>query len=166
MREDTFDELVRRHAGAVSAYARAMTRDRWEAEEAVQETFLRAWQYLHTFDDRGSFEGWLIRICRNRIIDLAQRNARHEHPVSEVADLPVPPDHRGELHDLLDRLPLPQREVLLLCGAFGYDYDAAASILDVPVGTVRSRLHRARQGLSALLDDTEASRPTRLRGSA
>jgi RNA polymerase sigma-70 factor (ECF subfamily) len=72
--------------------------------------------------------------------------------VPEVVELAVPPDARGEVHDLLDRLPLAQREVLVLCGVFGYDYEAAAQILDVPVGTVRSRLHRARTGLAALLD--------------
>ncbi len=151
MREQEFDDLVRRHAGAVTAYARAITRDRWEAEEAVQETFLRAWKYLDSFDRRGSFEGWLIRICRNCVVDLAARAARREHPVPEVSDRAVSPDRRGEVHDLLRRLPLPQREVLLLCGVLGYDYDAAAAILDVPVGTVRSRLHRARGGLAALL---------------
>ena len=153
MRETDFDELVRRHAGAVAAYARAITRNGWDAEEAVQETFLRAWKYLDTFDRRGSFEGWLIRICRNCVIDLAERDSRREQPTADVIELAIEPDHRGEVHDLLDRLPLPQREVLVLCGMFGYDYEAAAHILDVPVGTVRSRLSRARAGLAELLDD-------------
>jgi RNA polymerase sigma-70 factor (ECF subfamily) len=160
MRPELFDELVRRHAGAVAAYARALTRDRWTAEEAVQETFLRAWRYLDSFDRRGSFEGWLLRICRNCIIDLAHRQAV-EHPVADVVEIPVPPDAQGEVHDLLDRLPLPQREVLVLCGVFGYDYEAAARILDVPVGTVRSRLHRARAGLAVLIDEREPGAPGR-----
>jgi RNA polymerase sigma-70 factor (ECF subfamily) len=154
MRPEAFDDLVRRHAGAVTAYARALTRDRWAAEEAVQETFLRAWRYLDSFDRRGSFEGWLLRICRNCVIDLAHRRTA-EHPVCDVVEIPVPPDGRSEVHDLLDRLPLPQREVLVLCGVFGYDYESAAQILDVPVGTVRSRLHRARAGLAALIDDRD-----------
>ena len=54
----------------------AAVRDRSLAEEAVQETFLRAWKYQDSFARRGSFEGWLIRICRNCVIDLAQRAAR------------------------------------------------------------------------------------------
>jgi RNA polymerase sigma-70 factor (ECF subfamily) len=153
MREQEFDELVRRHAGAVTAYARAIARDRWQAEDAVQETFLRAWKYLDSFDRRGSFEGWLIRICRNAVIDLAARDTTLDDPLSSQRDQPVAPDHRSEVHDLLGRLPLPQREVLVLCGMFGYDYDSAAQILDVPVGTIRSRLSRARAGLAELLDD-------------
>jgi RNA polymerase sigma-70 factor (ECF subfamily) len=161
MREETFDDLVRRHTGAVTSYARALCRDRWHAEEAVQETFLRAWKYLGSYDRRGSFEGWLIRICRNCVIDLAHRDARgvDEHPSPpDQADLAVGPDHVTELHDLLDRLPLAQREVLVLCRLLGYDYDSAAIILDVPVGTVRSRLSRARDNLELLLRDDDAER--------
>ena len=156
MREDTFDDLVRRHAGAVTAYARALCRDRWRAEEAVQETFLRAWKYLDSYDRRGSFEGWLIRICRNCIIDLAHRDARESEEHAEHADIAVGPDHVSEIHDLLARLPIAQREVLVLCRLLGYDYDSAATILDVPVGTVRSRLSRARDNLEALLHGEEA----------
>jgi RNA polymerase sigma-70 factor (ECF subfamily) len=152
-----FDDLVRRHSGAVMAYARAMCRDRWQAEEAVQETFLRAWKYQDTFADRGSFEGWLIRICRNCVIDLAHRAARTEE--IELVEVAIQPDHAGEVDDLLNRLPVAQREVVLLCGVLGYDYESAAVILDVPIGTVRSRLSRARQSLDASLRDAPAARP-------
>jgi RNA polymerase sigma-70 factor (ECF subfamily) len=154
MREQDFDELVRRHAGAVTAYARAIARDRWQAEDAVQETFLRAWKYLDSFDRRGSFEGWLIRICRNCVTDLAARDTGRDDPLPTEREQAIAPDHRSEVHDLLARLPLPQREVLVLCGMFGYDYDSAAQILDVPVGTIRSRLSRARAGLAELLDES------------
>ncbi len=160
MREDTFDDLVRRHTGAVSAYARALCRDRWHAEEAVQETFLRAWKYLDSYDRRGSFEGWLIRICRNCVIDLAHRDERETDQQvghhTDHADVAVGPDHVTELHDLLARLPLAQREVLVLCRLLGYGYESAAVILDVPVGTVRSRLSRARDNLEALLHGEDA----------
>lgn len=156
MREETFDDLVRRHAGAVTAYARALCGDQWRAEEAVQETFLRAWKYLDSYDRHGSFEGWLIRICRNCVIDLAHRDARDSDDQTERVEIAVAPDHVTEIHDLLARLPLAQREVLVLCRLLGYDYDSAAIILDVPVGTVRSRLSRARDNLEELLrvDDT------------
>jgi RNA polymerase sigma-70 factor, ECF subfamily len=154
VRELDFDALVRRHAGAVHAYAHALARDRWLAEDAVQETFLRAWKYQDSYAKRGSFEGWLIRICRNCLIDLAQREARHEHTV-DLTDLAVDADAVGDLHDLLARLPLAHREVIVLCRVLGYDYESAAVILDVPVGTVRSRLNRAREGLEVLLRDAE-----------
>ena len=153
MREQRFDELVRRHGGAVGAYARAVSRDRWQAEDAAQETFLRAWKYLDSYDHRGSFEGWLIRICRNVVIDLAASDTGDLEPLPPEREHPVAPDHRSEVHELVALLPLPQREVLVLCGIIGYDYERAAQILDVPVGTVRSRLSRARAGLADLLAD-------------
>jgi len=156
MREQDFDDLVRQHSGAVTAYARALCRDRWAAEEAVQETFLRAWKYLDSYDRRGSFEGWLIRICRNCVIDLAHRDSRRAETFVDRAEVAIEPDHVSEVHDLLARLPLPQREALVLCRLLGYDYESTAVILDVPVGTVRSRLSRARDSLEALLRDGDA----------
>jgi DNA-directed RNA polymerase specialized sigma24 family protein len=66
------------------------------------------------------------------------------------------PDHSIDLFDLIADLPLAQREVLVVCGWLGYDYSDAATLLEVPVGTVRSRLHRARSplaGVLALADD-------------
>lgn len=150
MRERDFDALVRRHAGAVGAYARALTADRCVAEDAVQETFVRAWRYLDSFDGRGSFEGWLLRICRNCVVDLAARR-------STVAELPLdlvaPQDTRGEVYQLIKHLPLHQREVIVLCAVLGYDYRDAADMLGVPVGTVRSRLNRARGALAEALAD-------------
>ncbi len=151
-----FDALVRAHAGAVSAYARALTGDRWLAEDATQETFLRAWKYLDSYDARGSFEGWLLRICRNCVIDLANR-APLAKPALHLPDVAEPADHRVLIYDALARLPIVQREVLVLCGLLGYDYAAAAALLDVPVGTVRSRLSRGRAGLARQLAPDEAT---------
>ncbi|MFN8025157.1 MAG: RNA polymerase sigma factor [Acidimicrobiia bacterium] len=147
-----FEQLVAAHAGAVTAYARAMTNDRWAADDAVQETFLRAWKYLDSFRGNGSFEGWLIRICHNCVIDLAR--GRTDTPDDRLPDHAQAPDHSSEVHDLIERLPAEQREVVALCGVLGYDYAAAAAILDVPVGTIRSRLHRARAALERELTVT------------
>lgn len=140
-----FDQLVARHATAVTAYARAVAANRWEAEDAVQETFLRAWKYLDSFRGHGSFEGWLIRICRNCIVDLARKHPTE--PEDRMPEQVEHPDHSSDVHDLIERLPLEQREVVALCGVLGYDYAAAATLLEVPVGTIRSRLHRARAAL-------------------
>ncbi len=155
-----FDEVVRAHADAVHAYARALTSDAWPAEEAVQVTFLRAWKYQDSFRGDGSYEGWLIRICRNVVFALAKKLPFDQsldqvvERVSEIADT-----SEAEIGDLLDTLPGPQREALMLCGVMGYDYESAAQILDVPVGTVRSRLHRGRSALSELLAASAAAAP-------
>jgi len=149
-----FATLIREHGGAVVAYARATAPDHWVADDAVQETFLRAWRYRDSFQGSGSFEGWLVRICRNCLVDLVSRRVDEPMPntpdVAEVVPDPI------ELYDLIARLPLHQREVIALCGLLGYDYAGTAELLGVPIGTVRSRMHRARAALAELVDDSAA----------
>lgn len=147
-----FGQLARDHAGAVTAYARAVAPDRWAADDAVQETFLRAWKYRDSFRATGSFEGWLIRICRNALFDFAAKRAAS--PTDELLDVAEPPDEIAELYELINHLPINQREVVAICGLLGYDYAGAAELLDIPIGTVRSRLHRARVALAKELDGT------------
>ena len=150
MTDRRFAQLAREHAGAVVSYARAVAPDVWTADDAVQETFLRAWKYRESFRATGSFEGWLIRICRNCLIDLAART-----PVDLTAEIPdrgESTDGVNDLYDLLRRLPLHQREVVAVCALLGYDYAGAAELLGVPIGTVRSRLHRARQTIAEHLE--------------
>ncbi len=112
---------------------------------------LRAWRYRESFRATGSFEGWLIRICRNCLVDQASRTV--DQPTDEPPDVAEPCDGRSELYDLIARLPIQQREVVAVCALLGYDYAGAAELLDVPIGTVRSRLHRARTAIAAQLDD-------------
>lgn len=142
-----FDALVRNHTAAVSTYARAISSDQWIAEEAAHETFVRAWQYLDSFRGEGSFEGWLLRICRNCVTDIAARRWK-ETPLETIPDEGVIDADTLAVDELLSTLPLPQREVVTLCGVLGYDYQAAADILGIPIGTVRSRLSRARTNLA------------------
>jgi len=151
MTDRRFAQLMSKHAEVVSSYARAMAPDPWMAEDAVQETFLRAWKYRDTYRASGSFEGWLIRICRNCLARLAAKT-----PVELTADLPelaAESDGCTELYDILGRLPIQQREVLVLCALLGYDYAGAAELLGVPLGTVASRLHRAREAIAGELEE-------------
>jgi len=152
MADRHFAQLLQDNAGAVAAYARAVASDGWAADDAVQETLLRAWKYRDTFRATGSFEGWLIRICRNCLVDLAETI-----PIDLTTDPPERAeraDESAELYDLLARLPFHQREVVAVCALLGYDYADAAELLDVPIGTVRSRLHRARTTITGQLDET------------
>ena len=126
------------------------------AEDAVQETFFKVWQHLDSFRGDGSFEGWILRICRNTLFDLEARERRRTTTTLDAGGEPSShPDQRGELWDLLGPLPRDQREALVLVGVFGYSYEDTAAILDVPVGTIRSRLHRARHALAGALDAVE-----------
>lgn len=152
MRDVDFDRLVRNHHRAVHTYAHSMASTPTIAEDAVQNTFLRAWKYLDSFRGNGSFEGWLIRICRRCVIDLENRQQRDRELAQRHAILPAQaPDHQPETLALIAGLPSEQREVIVVCGILGYDYDTAAVILDIPVGTIRSRLHRARAALTKAL---------------
>jgi RNA polymerase sigma-70 factor, ECF subfamily len=163
VKERDFDEHIRRSASAVSTYARSLTSDVGLAEDGVQETFLRAWKYLDSFTGSGSFEGWLIRICRNCIVDLAAKN-RQTDPLTQLQidtiAAPVSASSPLEVQDLIDRLPLPQREVLVLVGVLGYDYEFTAELLGVPVGTVRSRLNRAREALAQMMREANTEAQT------
>ena len=153
MTDRRFAQLMSSHADVVASYARAMAPDAWMAEDAVQETFLRAWKYRDTFRASGSFEGWLIRICRNCLAHLAAKT-----PIELTADPPdlaEESDGCTELYDLLGRLPTQQREVLVLCGLLGYDYAGTAELLGLPLGTVASRLHRARAMIAGQLEEPD-----------
>ncbi len=154
--ERRFEQLVRTHQHAVRAYARSMASTPANADDAVQETFLRAWRYLDSFRGEGSFEGWLIRICRRCVFDVEARERRSADASAAAAEAAwhqaEGPDERGETMALVAGLPPDQREVVVLCGVLGYDYESAAAVLDIPIGTVRSRLHRGRAALAQALE--------------
>jgi RNA polymerase sigma-70 factor, ECF subfamily len=157
-----FDELVRTHSPSLVIFARSLTSDRHAADEAVQDTLVRAWRYLDSFDARGSFEGWLLQICRRVIIDHAAADARRCSTIDSVARVNASPtvdlDTSNDIVELLRQLPAAQTEVLVLTGVLGYTYHDAASMLDVPVGTIRSRVARGRDALAELLSPREADR--------
>ncbi len=133
---------------ALVAYARSATNNSWTTDEAVQETLIRAWRYWPTFRHESHVLTWLITICRRVVIDMASRAVAHEQIAEEAL---VIPESNGviRVNELISELPLPQREVLVLCSVIGFDYETTATILDIPVGTVRSRLSRAREALAA-----------------
>ncbi len=142
----------------MSTYAHSMASAATIADDAVQETFLRAWTYLDSFGGSGSFEGWLIRICRHALFDLESKERRAASLTEAVPVTNQAADYRPETMTLLSALPRDQRAVLVVCGVLGYDYEAAADVLDIPVGTVRSRLHRARAAMAAAMThDVEAT---------
>ena len=84
------------------------------------------------------------------VIDLGQRHNSHSHDqLSDSIEDPVDSNEITALTALVAELPLPQREVIVLCAILGFDYDTAAETLSIPVGTVRSRLSRARESLTS-----------------
>ncbi|NGN62370.1 RNA polymerase sigma factor [Streptomyces sp. A7024] len=160
-----FTELFDTYAGAVYNHGFRLTGDWSAAEDVVSLTFLEAWRLREkAAADGGSLRPWLLGIATNVTRNMRRAARRHTavlarltppEPVRDIAD-----DVAGRLDDAayLDavrvavrKLRRPEREVLALCVWGGLDYAAAAEALDIPVGTVRSRLSRARSRLSAEL---------------
>ncbi|MEO8526728.1 MAG: RNA polymerase sigma factor [Caldimonas sp.] len=135
-------------------YARGLTADRDRADDLVQDTLERAWRSFSMWRQRGEVRAWLFGILHNRFVDrLRAQGARPESSAGD--DLPESPvraaqDDHLELRDLeraLQRLAPEQREVLLLVGVEDLGYAEVARVVGVPIGTVMSRLSRARARL-------------------
>ena len=130
-------------------YARGLTGDPHRADDLVQDTLERAWSRYSRWQRRGELRAWMFGIMHNHFIDGVRATSRR-------ADQTAPgelPD-RLEVRDLdrcLQILPPEQREVLLLVCVEDLSYQDTAQILDVPMGTVMSRLSRAREKLAALM---------------
>ena len=150
-----FEQLMNASISALRAYARSVTANSWLADEAVQETLIRAWRYWPTFRGDSSALTWLITICRRVVIDLASRTQHHEQFNNDVENHShiANPDNSNAsgIHDLISELPLPLREVVVLCLILGFSYEETARLLEIPIGTVRSRLSRARETLASQL---------------
>ena len=133
-----------------------------DVDDLVQETYLRAWRSLPGFrGDSTTFLVWLLRIARNTCADQVRRRTRRRHLLRRLSlaprdDLVAGPPGRLELDDLLDRLPPDWRDAFVLTQVVGLAYAEAAAVCECPIGTIRSRVARARGRLVALLDDGAA----------
>lgn len=150
---DAFRELIKPHDRALRGLAYRMLRDAHLMDDALQDAYLAAYRSLPRFRGDSSFKTWIFRIVHNACIDII-RKRRELDEVEEIAadGFSDVTDLRLDLADALDRIPHDHRAVLLVVDVHGFDYTAAARILDVPVGTVRSRLSRARQAMRQLLE--------------
>ena len=140
-------------------YARGLAHDPERADDLVQDTLERAWQRFSLWQRRGAVRAWMFGIMHNLHIDRlrSQRRSREDAVDDDFADTTAGAAtvDRLELRDLeraLQRLPVEHREVLLLVGVEELSYKEIAAVIGVPIGTVMSRLSRARERLRAELD--------------
>jgi RNA polymerase sigma-70 factor, ECF subfamily len=167
---EAFGALVQRYQQRVVGVARALTHNPDDAVELAQETFIRAFQNLRTFEGRSSFSTWLYRIASNLSIDWRRREGRYpiargEEAENELRKIPSAQGDsfravaRGELgqkvREALKELTAEHRQVILLREMEGLSYEEISEILNCPKGTVMSRLHYARSHLRTLLKDLE-----------
>ncbi|WP_158915813.1 sigma-70 family RNA polymerase sigma factor [Caulobacter sp. S45] len=147
------------------AFARSLTGDATQADDLAQETVLKAWTNRTAFEIGSNLKAWLFMILRNQFYSDKRRSWRSVPLDPEVAERSLvandDPSAALDLDDLrqaLNRLPIPQREALILVGASGLSYEEAAVICGCAVGTVKSRVSRARVALDALLTSGDFTR--------
>jgi RNA polymerase sigma-70 factor (ECF subfamily) len=169
-----FEAIVRAHQDRVYSFCARMLSDREDALDAAQEVFLSAWRNLAEFRGESALSTWLMRIAANRCLNrirrrksLSEREAPWPEPFGEIdegfnfqpeggeADHPdrlAETCEMGEiLKEALSRLDPASRWMMLLSDVEGFSYEEIAALADVPVGTVKSRLHRARMAMRRLL---------------
>ena len=161
-----FEKKPLPHMDALFNFALRMTGDRDEADDLVQETYLKAFRFFDKFERGTNCKAWLFRIMKNTFINSYRKSTKEPDKVDyeEVENFyeNIKPSSTDSAHlekemydNLLDdelsnaiaSLPEDFRTVIILCDIEGFSYDEIADFVDVPVGTVRSRLHRARKML-------------------
>jgi RNA polymerase sigma-70 factor (ECF subfamily) len=158
-----FHRLIEQQIPRLRRYARALTRNRERADDLVQDTLGRALIKEEFWQPGTNLRAWLFTIMHNQNVnnirrDVRESGARDIETISVALPATTDPTASRQIFELeraLARLPLEQRQVILLVGLEGMSYQDAAGILVIPVGTVRSRLSRGRDALRKLLDMEE-----------
>ena len=157
-----FERIVRRYQADVLRLALHVVHDMGAAEDATQETFIRAFRFLHRYRGDSKFSTWLLSIARNCALDELRRSTRGGWPKDDFDETEAARDSHAqvgiEIRDALSDLPLELREAVILIDMFGMSYREAATIVKIAEGTVKSRVHRARRLLVETLSPAEEER--------
>lgn len=164
--ERVFQEELMPHVNAMYNFAYRLTFDSDDSKDLVQETYLKAYRFINSFEQGSNAKAWLFRILKNSFINSYRKQQKEPAKVdyqevesyynsertfsSATEDLRVETvkDLMGdEVTTALNGLPVDFRTVIILCDIEDFTYEEMAAILDIPIGTVRSRLHRARNML-------------------
>lgn len=155
---DAFEELVRAYQAPVWRFLRHLVVDPALAEDLTQETFLRAFVHLDGFGFRARFSTWLFQIARNLGVDALRRRTRRAELTRLLSPRPDPPSPElpAEMTAALASLSPRLREALLLIDVAGLTYREAGATLNVPEGTVKSRVYHARRQLAGWFSANDA----------
>lgn len=172
-----FDKEFMPHIDSMYNFAFRLTNDEDDANDLVQDTYLKAFRFINSFERGTNAKAWLFRILKNSFINDYRKKSKEPSKVdyqevettynsTEDAEMDATTDLRtetvqdmigDEVANALNSLPVDFRTVIILCDIEGFTYEEMAKILDIPIGTVRSRLHRARNLLKDKLKDYAAS---------
>ncbi|MEM8968947.1 MAG: sigma-70 family RNA polymerase sigma factor [Bacteroidota bacterium] len=160
---DIFDNEFLPQIDSMYNFAYRLTFDEDDAKDLVQETYLKAFRFIDSFQRGTNAKAWLFRILKNSFINDFRKKSKEPSKVdyqevetyynSEDVDASITTDLRveavqdmigDEVSNALNSLAVDFRTVIILCDLEGFTYEEMAKILDIPIGTVRSRLHRAR----------------------
>ena len=167
-----FNQEFMPHINSMYNFAYRLTLDADDAKDLLQDTYLKAFRFIDSFQQGTNAKAWLFRILKNSFINDYRKKSKEPSKVdyqevetfynSEDVDRQITPDLRVEaLQDMigdeisiaLNSLEVDFRTVIILCDLEGFKYEEMAKILDIPIGTVRSRLHRARNLLKEKLSE-------------
>ena len=160
------------HINSMYNFAYRLTLDQDDSKDLVQDTYLKAYRFIDSFQQGTNAKAWLFRILKNSFITDYRKKSKEPSKVdyqevesyynSDEVDRQITPDLRvealkdmigDEISNALNSLDVDFRTVIILCDLEGFKYDEMAKILDIPIGTVRSRLHRARNLLKEKLSE-------------
>ncbi len=157
--EAAFKQQLLEVIPAARAFARGLCGRRDLADDLAQETMMKAWASRASYDDERNFKGWIFTILRNHYFSHRRKMSRVADWDPSVAEqkLVAHPGQQAaieiaDLHRAMKALPAEQREALLLVGAGGFSYEEAAAVTGCAIGTVKSRVNRARAALTKLVE--------------
>ena len=171
-KREIFDREFLPHIHSMYNFGYRLTLDRDDAKDLVQDTYFKAFRFIESFQRGTNAKAWLFRILKNSFINEYRKKIKEPNKVdyqevetfynSDDVDRQITPDLRvdalkdmigDEISNALNALDVDFRTVIILCDLEGFKYEEMAKILDIPIGTVRSRLHRARQLLKEKLSE-------------
>jgi RNA polymerase sigma-70 factor, ECF subfamily len=155
-RAEAFETLLAAYQDKVFRLSYSMLGDRAQAEDAAQESFLRVWKSMDRYRGEAALGTWIFSIARNVCLTAISKR-RRPAPIEEAERAaPEPPDRKRDIFHLVDQLPANYRQVVMLFYMEDRSYEEVARMLDVPLGTVKTNLHRARRQLAMMMKETNS----------
>ncbi|MEX0994337.1 MAG: sigma-70 family RNA polymerase sigma factor [Balneolaceae bacterium] len=171
-KQEDFDEEIIPHLDALYNFALRLTTDPNDAEDLVQDTIVKAYRFFDSYEKGTNAKAWLFRILKNSYINNYRKKSKKPQQVdydevstfyetiraertdtSDLEDKMFRELIDDDISNALEEIPEDFRTVVLLCDVEDFTYEEIANMLDVPIGTIRSRLHRGRNLLKAQLMD-------------